>query len=84
VNRKDIPQDAAGIIEWHRRVKDIYTTQFGGEEQMVDSVGALGTDRVKDLARKYHAQFVLSDRAQLLKLPVAFRNSEYVVYRVED
>ena len=84
VNRKDIPQDAAGIVEWHDRLKDIYTTQFGGVDQSVDSVGALGTDRVRELAAKYHAQFVLSDRTQLLQLPVVYRNEEYVVYRIAN
>jgi hypothetical protein len=84
VNRKDIPQDAAGIVAWHDRLKDIYTTQFGGVDQNVDSVGALGDDRVLELAKKYHAKFVLSDRGQLLSLPIAFENEEYVVYRVED
>ena len=83
VNRKDIPQDAAGIVEWHRRMKDIYTTRVADEEFMVDSVGALGTERVKELAKKYGAEFVLSDRVQLLELPVVFRNNDYVVYRAQ-
>ena len=84
VNRKDIPQDAAGIVAWHDRLKDIYTTQFGGIDQNVDSVGPLGDDRVRELAKKYHANYVLSDRGQLLSLPIAFENEEYVVYRIED
>jgi hypothetical protein len=84
VNRKDIPQDAAGIVEWSRRLKDIYTVQFAGEDQTVDSVGALGADRVRQLAKKYRASYVLSDRAQLLQLPVAFRNDEYTVYKIDN
>jgi len=83
-NRKDIPQDAGGLVEWSRRIKDLYAIEFGGEEQLVDSVGALGTERVKELARKYHAQYVLADRGQLLGLPIAFWNEEYVVYRIQD
>jgi hypothetical protein len=84
VNRKDIPQDAGGIVEWRDRLKDVYTTQFGGMDQSMDSVGALGDDRVRELAKKYHAKFVLSDRSQLLSLPIAFQNEDYVVYRIED
>lgn len=83
-NRKDIPQDAPGIVEWHRRLTDIFTIEFGGQPQSVDSVGALGTERVLELARKYHAAYVLSDRQQLLELPTAFQNDEYVVYRIEN
>jgi hypothetical protein len=84
VNRKDIPQDARGIIEWYRRLKDIYYTEVGGIEQPLDSIGVLGTDRVRELAQKYHAQYVLMDRSQLLSLPIVFRNEEYVVYQIKN
>jgi hypothetical protein len=84
VNRKDIPQDANGIVEWYRRLKEIYYTETGGIEQPLDSIGVLGSDRVRELAAKYHARYVLMDRGQLLSLPVAFKNEEYIVYRIED
>jgi hypothetical protein len=85
VNRKDIPQDARGIIEWNRRIKEIY--YYENETGLVgpiDSLGQLGTERVRELAREYNADFILSDRGQLLGLPRAYWNEEYVVYRVED
>jgi hypothetical protein len=84
VTRKDIPQDARGIIEWYRRLKDIYYTEVAGIEQPLDSIGVLGTDRVRELAQNYHAQYVLMDRGQLLSLPIAFWNEEYVVYRIKN
>jgi hypothetical protein len=85
VNRKDIPQDARGIIEWHRRIKDIYyDPALGGLGQPLDSLGVLGTERVRELSIKYGAQFALMDRGQLLSLPFAYRNEEYVVYRIEE
>ena len=84
VNRKDIPQDAGGIVEWSHRLNDIYTTRIEGQDVTVDSVATLGDERVRELAREYHAQYVLSDRGQLLSLPVAFRNREYAVYRIEN
>jgi hypothetical protein len=83
VNRKDIPQDARGIIEWHARVKDIYYTEHFGVPVSLDSIGYLGTERVRELANKYHADYVLMDRGQLLELPIVFRNEEYVVYRID-
>jgi hypothetical protein len=85
VNRKDIPQDARGILEWNRRIKDIY--YYEGPAGMVgpiDSLGQLGDERVRERAKKYKADFVLSDRAQLLNLPRAYWNEEYVVYRIEN
>jgi hypothetical protein len=84
VNRKDIPQDARNMMEWRRRLKEIYYTTIGGIEQPLDSIGALGTDRVRELAKKYQAGYALMDRGQLLSLPIAFMNEEYVVYRIED
>jgi hypothetical protein len=84
VNKKDIPQDARGIVEWDRRLKDIYYLKENGVEQPLDSIGVLGTDRVRELAEKYHADYVLMDRSQLLALPVVYRNDEYVVYRIKN
>lgn len=83
-NRKDIPQDAVSMVEWSRRLKDVYGSEFGGVPYMVDSIADLGDERVLDMANKYHVQYVLSDRKQLLKLPIAFWNKEYVVYRIDE
>jgi hypothetical protein len=84
VNRKDVPQDARSILEWHRRIKEIYYIDTAGIEEPLDSIGVLGTDRVQELAQKYRADYVVMDRGQLLSLPIAFWNEEYVVYRIED
>jgi hypothetical protein len=85
VNRKDIPQDARGILEWNRRIKDIYYYQgSAGLVGPIDSLGHLDGESVRELAQKYEADFVLSDRAQLLALPRAYWNEEYVVYRVKN
>jgi hypothetical protein len=85
VNRKDIPQDARGILEWNRRMEDIYYYEGpAGLVGPIDSLGQLGDDRVRELAKKYGADYVLSDRSQLLSLPRAYRNEEYVVYRIEN
>lgn len=83
VNRKDIPQDARSMLTWYARVKDIYYAPLGRIEQSLDSIGTLGTKRVEELAKKYHAKYVLMDRGELLSLPAVYRNEEYVVYRVE-
>jgi hypothetical protein len=83
-NRKDIPQDARSIVAWHRRIKDIYYSQRAGLEQSHDSIGVLGTERVRELANKYSADYVLMDRGQLLALPRVYWNEEYVVYRIDE
>jgi hypothetical protein len=81
-NRKDLPQDARSIVDWHRRIQEIYYATIEGEEQPLDSLGILGTERVRELATKYNANYVLMDRGQLLSLPVAYKNDEYVIYHI--
>jgi hypothetical protein len=85
VNRKDIPQDTRGILEWNRRIKEIYYYEdVTGINGPVDSPRQLETDRVRELAAKYGAGMVVADRSQLLSLPRVYWNQEYVVYRVPD
>jgi hypothetical protein len=84
VIRKDIPQDAAAIVEWHRRMRDIFYDEDAEDfANPIGSLSDLGTQSVADLARKYGAHYVLTERDQLLSLPVAYWNDEYVVYRIE-
>jgi hypothetical protein len=84
VTRKDVPQDAAGILEWDRRIKDIYYFETpAGLAGPIDSLCVLSAERLQELAAKYGADFVLADRTQLLSLPRAYWNTEYVVYRTE-
>jgi hypothetical protein len=84
VTRKDVPQDARGILEWDRRIKDIYYFEGpAGVEGPIDSLSVLSAGRVRELALRYGAEFVLTDRSQLLSLPRAYWNGEYVVYQIE-
>ncbi|MCL4195655.1 MAG: hypothetical protein KJZ87_28215, partial [Thermoguttaceae bacterium] len=83
---KDIPQDAESIVAWWDRLRDIYATgsKIPGQEWYA-SFGEMSEDRVRELARKYGAQYVLSyRRPRELKLDVVYRNRFYVVYQVTD
>jgi hypothetical protein len=86
VTYKDIPQDAPGIVEWHRRLKNIHYPD--GATDPIESLGELSEARIRELAREYGFQYVLVDRQHPLDLPViypnsAYPNSEYVVYSVD-
>jgi hypothetical protein len=55
-----------------------------GVPTTLDSIGARGTDEVRALAEKYHADYVLMDRSTMLALPIVYQNDEYVVYRIKN
>lgn len=82
-NRKDLPQDARSMVEWYRRIQDIYYATIEGQLRPLDSLGVLGAERVREIARQYGADFVIMDRGQLLSLPIAYKNDEYVIYRID-
>jgi hypothetical protein len=86
VTRKDIPQDAASIVEWFNRLRTVYYQFDPSEGGLVfaKSLGHLGTDHVRQVARQYGARYVLTDRREPLSLPVVYWNDEYVVYAVDD
>lgn len=83
VTQKDIPQDARGIVEWHRRIDDVYRyTNALGERKNRKSLGHHSTQRVLELASKYRADYVLTDTRRHLGLPIVYLNDTYVVYRI--
>jgi hypothetical protein len=82
--RKDIPQDAASMIQWYDRLKSIFTVEEGSDTSWIDSPSELTTERLRQLASQYGFEYVLADRSQLLSLPVIYKNDEYVVYRLEE
>lgn len=82
VTRKDVPQDAASVVEWFRRLHDVHYYQVDGQWEPYRSLAHGGTGRIERLAEEYGARYVLTDARRRLGLPVAYRNEEYVVYVV--
>ena len=82
VSRKDIPQDARSIVEWSDRVHTIYYHDVDGLLVPVDSIADLGEDHLAAMAEKYRADFAIASRDPALKLPIAYANNSYVVYRI--
>lgn len=81
VNWKDIPQNAADMVEWRRRAYNVYRYPGPDDERWLAlSLGALGSTRLKELAAKYGADYALTDRRRHASLPVAYRNGTYVIY----
>ncbi len=83
VTQKDVPQDAASIVEWWQRMTDIYGT--GSDEpgrRWHGSLARRSPAKVVDLARKYGADYLLTDAKPRLPLEIAHRNRRFTIYRL--
>ncbi|QDT68308.1 hypothetical protein MalM25_12290 [Planctomycetes bacterium MalM25] len=95
VTRKDIPQDALSMIEWRRRLSDIF--QIGewadGTTRWTPSYAHLGAGRLRELAEAYGADYALDqatgrDAGMPLRhrasLPIVHRVGPYTLYDLRD
>jgi hypothetical protein len=57
-NWKDVPQNAAGLIEWKRRLSELYPRD---PEHRLHDLAAFSDDALVTLARKYGATFIVLD-----------------------
>jgi hypothetical protein len=87
VSWKNSPQDARSLIEWRRRIVNVFSPsgQFG---DMGSSVTALGPERIRDVAATYGATHAIVPVpfAWQPDLPFdrVYANAGYVVYRIDQ
>jgi len=80
---KDAPQDAPEILEWWRRIEEIYMTGEPSPPRWHKSLAALGAARLKALGARYNAEYAITQAAETPPdLPEAYRNRTYVIYRL--
>ncbi len=84
VNWKDIPQDAAGIVDWQNRYANIYYDNRDGEHKPFRSLASQGTSRLRKLAQKYNASHVITLNDPPLQLPVVYANETYAIYATAE
>ena len=84
VSWKNVPQDTVDIIEWWRRIHELYMTgEPPPKPRWHGSLAELGVERLKQLGTKYDADYVIMQRIEEpLNLDVVYRNRAYVVYRL--
>src|SRR6185295_18167706 len=83
VNRKDIPQDARGIVEWRRRNELIHGVPDGGATAWRESLAELGSWRLRELGAEFGAQYVITSAYPVLNLPrVGPINPSVAIYRL--
>ncbi len=83
---KDVPQDAAAVVEWWQRRQDLYPRRV-----LHYGLATLGETRLSELAGRYHARYIVVDRqsgGRPLLLPCVYPrydtepNPSYAVYRI--
>lgn len=80
---KDIPQDAPGLVEWWDRMRTIYrtgSTQPG--HQWVKSLAQLPPEKLRSLAEKYQAQYLVVEARPRLPFRRVYRNRHWAVYEI--
>jgi hypothetical protein len=84
VNWKETPQDAASLVAWWKRIKDIYATGNAPPlEKFYMSLADAGTAKLLKLAEKYEADYLVTQvSVPLLPLPIEYQNESFVVYRM--
>jgi hypothetical protein len=56
---KNSPQDARSLVEWRRRIADCFSAD-GGLANMETSTVALGAERLREVADRYGADYVIA------------------------
>lgn len=82
VTYKDVPQNATSLVEWKRRLYDVFKIDGEANGRWAGNLGELGTPRIMQLAREYEFRYVVTTRGEPLALPIAAMNDTYVVYEV--
>jgi hypothetical protein len=78
---KDLPQDALGIIEWWRRLVDIYgRDDHENGSWQYDSLTEIAPDRLRQLGHEYGARFLVTESSPPLGLPQVYANRSYAIY----
>ena len=83
-NWKDSPQDAASLKIWWERIQDIYATgNPPPQDKYYNSLADAGAARLRALAEKYHADYLVTQiGGELLPLPAVYQNDAFVIYKM--
>jgi hypothetical protein len=84
VSRKDIPQDAAGIVEWWRRNQLLYGRPGDTRNDWLASLAEHEPARLRTLAAEFGAEYVVTAAFPPLPLErVGPRNASYAIYKLQ-
>lgn len=82
-NWKELPQDAAAIVDWHRRMKEIYaTTRQDGTLKWLNWPDELTRRKIDRLAAQFGFRYVVSSQRVRLPYRILYQNESYVLYEL--
>lgn len=85
VSWKDLPQDAGAIVEWWRRLEEIHGTPVpDAQGRWHESLTELPVARLRRLAEKYGADYLLTEAEPQFSLPRVYSNKSYAVYALKN
>ena len=90
VTQKDIPQDAKSIVEWWRRIEDVYRFEEpDGDRKWRDSIADQGQVYLEELGWKYGAKYALvpgSSPISIRRIGMtrAYVNSSFTIYKLPE
>ena len=85
VNWKETPQDAASLVDWWKRIQDIYATgNPPPQEKYYMSLADAGAPKLQELAKKYEADYLVTQvsRADVAAAGTCIRIESFVVYKM--
>ncbi|HEY2840466.1 MAG TPA: DUF6798 domain-containing protein [Pirellulales bacterium] len=78
---KDMPQDAANLVEWWNRIEALHATG-DPDHRWRKSLTELDPSRLTRLGETYGAQYLLTDADPALPFRCVYRNKTYAVYQL--
>lgn len=90
---KEVPQDAAGIVQWYSVMEEIYLhkdkngvvhREYPVELLLHRSSPQQFRTRMNFLRDKYRFDYILCGKFRRLNLPLEYENAYFVVYRVPE
>lgn len=81
--QKELPQDAASIVAWWRRLEDLYAVGSGDEpRRWCRALSELPPQRLAENGARYSANYLLTSPTPPLPFDKVYANRRYAVYRL--
>ena len=77
VNWKEVPQDAASLVQWRQRLQEVRSTNDPDSSEQTAA-------RLAQLGAEYQAGYVITEARRRLPLEVVHENDVYIVYRLPE